>query len=263
MSTGFAMITPPWHFPVVLNLFSRQIPIHPVTDVVAYFAGFRLYLYLKRRSSAPRPGWEAELWILAACIFGALTGAKLLAWAESPALFWSLRHTPEVWLAGKTIVGGLLGGWIGVELAKKAMGLASSVGDLCVFPVILGMCIGRVGCFLTGLSDDTCGTPTRLPWGVDYGDGLPRHPAQVYEILFLALLGTVLACRPGDLATPGLRFRLFLSGYLLFRLLVGFIKPHEVTWAGLGGIQWSCIAGLVVCAWSISRLNPSPKNIHV
>jgi len=259
----FAAIIPPWHFPVVLHLGSRAIPIHPVTDVVAYFVGFRLYLYLKRRTPAPRHGWETDLWILAACIFGALAGAKLLAWAESPALFWSLRHTANLWMAGKTIVGGLLGGWAGVELAKKALGVTSSVGDLCVFPVIVGMCIGRVGCFLTGLSDDTCGTPTSLPWGVDYGDGLPRHPAQIYEILFLAALGLVLAAPRGDLATPGLRFRLFLATYLLFRLLVDFIKPHEVTWGGLSGIQWGCLAGLAVCGWSISRLNPSPEKIHV
>ncbi len=54
------------------------------------------------------------------------------------------------------------------------------------------MCIGRVGCFLTGLSDATCGVRTDLPWGVDYGDGVPRHPAQIYEILFLLALGTML-----------------------------------------------------------------------
>lgn len=260
---SFGMITPSWHFPVTLNFAGRQIPIHPVTDVVAYFVSFRLYLYLKRRSPGPRYGWETDLWILAACIFGALTGAKLLAWAESPALFWSMRHTPELWFAGKTIVGGLLGGWAGVEIAKKAMGLSGSVGDVCVIPVIVGMGIGRIGCFLTGLSDDTCGTPTSLPWAVNYGDGMGRHPAQVYEMLFLAALGVFLASRRADLATPGLRFRLFISAYLVFRLLVDFIKPHEVTWAGLSGIQWGCLAGLAVCAWTILRLNPSPEKIHV
>jgi phosphatidylglycerol---prolipoprotein diacylglyceryl transferase len=261
-----AMIKPPWHFPVVLNLWGRQVPIHPVCDVVAYFVGFQIYLYLKRRSSGPAYSGEATAWILTACVFGALIGAKLLAWAESPGLYWSLRHDPAVWYGGKTIVGGLLGGWAGIELAKKAMGLAVSMGDLCVYPVIVGMCIGRVGCFLTGLSDETCGTPTRLPWGVDYGDGIPRHPAQIYEILFLMGLGLFLASRRADSATPGLRFRLFIAAYLTFRLLIDFLKPHEIVFGGLSGIQWGCVAGLAACAWSITKitkLKPLPENVHV
>lgn len=260
---SFAVITPPWHFPVTLPVWGRAIPIHPVTDMAAYFTGFQLYLYLKRRSPGPRYGWEADLWILAACIFGAIAGAKLLAWAEAPMLYWALIHDPRFWFGGKTIVGGLLGGWAGIEIAKRVMGLTGSTGDLCVFPAIIGMCIGRVGCFLTGLSDNTCGTRTSLPWGVDYGDGVSRHPAQIYEILFLAGLGLVLAARPADLAVPGLRFRYFLMAYLGFRLFVDFIKPHWTLFGGLSGIQWGCIAGIFVCAYSIAKLTESPEKIHV
>ena len=73
------------------------------------------------------------------------------------------------------IVGGLLGGWAGVEIAKRVLRIRYSTGDLFVFPLVVGMSIGRVGCFLTGLDDHTCGTWTGLPWAVDFGDG-PRHP---------------------------------------------------------------------------------------
>src|SRR5260370_21930725 len=98
---------------------------------------------------------------------------------------------PGAWLGGKTIVGGLLGGWAGVEIAKKCMGIAWSTGDLYVFPLIFGMAVGRVGCFLTRLEDHTCGSFTSPPWAVDFGDG-PRPPAQLYYIAFLLTLGITL-----------------------------------------------------------------------
>ena len=91
-------------------------------------------------------------------------------------------------LGGKTIVGGLHGGWAGVELAKWRLGIRHSTGDVFVFPLIFGMSVGRIGCFLTGLPDHTYGNHTSLPWAVNFGDG-PRHPTQLYDIVFLCLLG--------------------------------------------------------------------------
>jgi len=91
-------------------------------------------------------------------------------------------------MGGKTIAGALIGGLIAVELMKRYIGLHQSTGDLYVVPLALGIAIGRIGCFLTGLSDNTYGTPTNLPWAVNFGDGIPRHPTQLYEIAFLLAL---------------------------------------------------------------------------
>ena len=261
----FAVIKPAWSFPIILNFWGWHVPIHPVCDVLAYFIGFRLYLYLKKRSPGPQLTWEQNAWIFVGCLFGALIGAKLLAWAEAPGLYWAMRHDPNFWFGGKTIVGGLIGGWAGVELAKKLLGVTSSTGDLCVYPLILGMCIGRIGCFLTGLSDATCGIRTDLPWGVDYGDGIPRHPAQIYEILFLIALGMVLWIKRAALTTPGLKFRWFMVGYLSFRFYIDFYKPHWTLFGGLSGIQWGCLIALIFCAYSLMKLSeqPLPEKSHV
>ena len=85
-------------------------------------------------------------------------------------------------MGGKTIVGALIFGLISVELMKRYIGVRQSTGDLYAIPLALGIAIGRIGCFLTGLSDNTYGTPTTLPWAVNFGDGIPRHPTQLYEI---------------------------------------------------------------------------------
>jgi phosphatidylglycerol---prolipoprotein diacylglyceryl transferase len=253
-----AYLKPDWQFPVTLHFWGWRVPIHPVCDTLAYFFGFRLYLFSKKRSPGPHLAWEQSAWIFVGCIFGALIGAKLLAWSEAPGLYWALRHDPNFWFGGKTIVGGLLGGWVGIALAKKAQGITSSTGDACVYPLILGMCVGRIGCFLTGLSDNTCGVRTQLPWGVDYGDGVPRHPAQIYEILFLIALGIALWIKRASFTTPGLQFRWFMIGYLSFRFYIDFFKPHWTLLGGLSGIQWGCLLALIFCAYSVMKLSERP-----
>src|SRR5260221_11390397 len=73
-------------------------------------------------------------------------------------------------MSGKTIVGALIGGLIAVELAKHILGIKQRTGDLFAVPLCLGIAIGRIGCFLTGLEDHTSGVATSLPWGVNFGD---------------------------------------------------------------------------------------------
>ena len=85
-----------------------------------------------------------------------------------------------------------MGGLIGVMLTIKRLGVTASSGDLLVFSLLLGLSIGRLGCFFSGLEDGTYGTATALPWGANFGDGIPRHPTNLYEILFLGVLALLL-----------------------------------------------------------------------
>jgi phosphatidylglycerol:prolipoprotein diacylglycerol transferase len=155
-------------------------------------------------------------------------------------------------MSGKTIVGGLIGGLIAVEWMKRIIGEKSSTGDLFAAPIALGLAIGRVGCFLGGLQDNTYGTPTSLPWGVDFGDGVPRHPTQLYESicalgLFFFLMRVMRRPhRNGDV------FKMFMVLYLAWRLAVDCWKP-EIRIAGLSGIQWACAAMLVYYSREVWR----------
>ena len=82
---------------------------------------------------------------------------------------------------GHSIAGGIIGGIVGVEFYKWANGIRGSTGKGFVAPLAAGIAVGRLGCFFAGLPDYTYGIPTALPWGVDFGDGIPRHPVQLYE----------------------------------------------------------------------------------
>ena len=265
-------------FPVEIPLFGHRLHPHPVLEAIAYTGGSQLYFWLRRRArrrGEPPVPIEANLWLLVGCVFGALIGAKLLAVAES----WrdlsaaAAGGDPAALLGGKTIVGGLLGGWVGVELAKRTAGVARSTGDLFVFPLVLGIAVGRVGCFLTGLADHTHGGPTALPWAVDFGDGVPRHPTKLYEIAFLLLLGGALAATRWRAwcSVPGTLFRAFLLAYLAFRFAVEFIKPTDKPLLGLSVIQVACLIGAAVAGMqlvglrrtelrSVGSKRPTPPN---
>ncbi|CAN5575537.1 prolipoprotein diacylglyceryl transferase [soil metagenome] len=231
-------------FPVYFHVFGYSLHPHVVMELLAYTLGFQFYLLLRRRQIQPTVPIEKNLWIIVGAIFGALVGSKILAWLESPQEYAAVIGTPAM-LGGKTIVGGLLGGWAGVEIAKKRLGVTQSTGDLFVFPLAMGICIGRIGCFLTGLPDHTDGNLTNVPWAVDFGDG-PRHPTQLYEIAFIAILAILLAIRYKLVYTNGRTFRLFLSGYLLFRVAVEFLKPSYKPYLGVSMIQIASLIGAIV-----------------
>ena len=174
---------------------------------------------------------------------GAALGARSLAWLANPDATYDL---PSVLLGGKTIVGGLIGGLIGVELVKLAMGIRRSTGDLYAPALAVAIAVGRIGCLLTGVADDTSGTPTSMPWGMDLGDGV-RAPsdADLRDRRARRDGGAVVATGPphdgggggagrrtaGRPATAvGLRegdaFKAFMVAYLGLRLVVDFFKPY-------------------------------------
>jgi prolipoprotein diacylglyceryltransferase len=233
---------------------------HPVFETLAYAAGFAVFRRMRARQGDVVA--EPQRWtVLAAAAVGALAGSRLLGLAEQwPTVLsaWQQGRIFALLLSpgGKTIVGGLLGGWLGVEIVKRFSGIHRRTGDLFALPLCVGIAVGRVGCLIAGLADDTYGKPTNLPWAVDLGDGIGRHPVQIYEILFLALLGFVLT-RPVQWP-EGARFRIFLGSYLAWRVVIDFLKPQPLI-HGLNLIQWSCLAGILLLFLDEIRVR---KGIH-
>lgn len=243
------------NFPANLDLFGLPVHPHLLFEALGYFAGARLYFFQRRRDGVPLP-LETNLWLLVGCVFGAWAGSKLLAWIESPAHYLALLQSdPAALIGGKTIVGGFLGGWAGIELVKRRLGIARRTGDGFIWPLAVGTAIGRIGCFLTGLEDRTHGVATGLPWGVDFGDGVARHPAQLYEsVVVLGLAAVASGAAKGRRLPDGARFRFFFSGYFLFRFGIEFLKPREIAWGFLSAIQLASLLGAGLALVSIRCL---------
>ena len=220
------------------------VGLHFLLEAGGYLLAVAIYLRQRRRLGDPLSD-DRRLSLVVAAAIGAAVGSRALFWLCEPGQ--TLRHAADLaYLAGgKTIVGALLGGLAAVELRKRALGITAPTGDLYVVPLCAGMAVGRVGCFLAGPADHTAGTPTSLPWGIAWGDGVRRHPTALYEIAFLLLLALLLRRATVEPARPGFAFALFLASYLAFRLAVDFIKPEPPPlWLGLSAIQIACGIGL-------------------
>jgi prolipoprotein diacylglyceryltransferase len=222
-----------------------------VFETLAYLAGFSYY-FRERRRLGDVVTAQSRTWLVVAAVLGGVVGSRLLYLAEDPTQLASRWRETTFLLGGKSIVGGLLGGLAAVEWMKKRLAIVAPTGDLLAVPLILGIAIGRIGCFLTGLSDQTYGIASSLPWAVDFGDGVSRHPTQIYEIAFLAALA-LLQMKRGHRLVVGDRFKLFMLAYFVFRVLVDFIKPG-VHLGGLTTIQWACLAAIAFYARHIPRL---------
>lgn len=231
------------HFPVNIHVGKWHIPVHLFCETLAYFVGYRYYVCLKRHHS-DEIGENNRFYIFLAAAIGAFIGSHIVGIMENPT---DLKRLNIVYFFGnKTIVGGFLGGLMSVEIAKKYLNIKASSGDLMVYPLIIAMIIGRVGCFLAGLADGTYGNPSNLPWAINMGDGIPRHPTNLYEIFFWILLWiSLLLLEKHNTLANGARFKLFLSAYLIFRFMDEFIKPDYFFSFGLSTIQLVCLAGIL------------------
>ena len=232
-------------FPVYIRLGPLRVHPHLFFELLAFALAFALFVYLRRQKHDPVSD-NLRWWVITAGIVGAALGCRLLGWLE----------TPNALLPGKTVVGGIAGGILAVELVKRQFGVKTATGDLFAIPMALGIAIGRVGCFLTGLADDTFGTVTSLPWGVDFGDGMRRHPVQIYEIIFLSLLVPALTAFWRRQSRLGDVFKLFVGSYSAWRLFIDFFKPESRLF-GVSVIQLTCLLMLIYYSRDLFRIAKS------
>jgi prolipoprotein diacylglyceryltransferase len=221
------------------------LQVHMLFEGLAYLAAVLVHVALrKRRGDVVTDTMRLE--VLAGAAVGAAIGSRLLAALAEP------PFSPLDLIRGKTIVGGIIGGWIGVEVVKRLAKIRPRTGDLFVFPLMVAMVIGRIGCFLAGPVDHTAGKPSNLPWAIAMGDPVRRHPVALYEIAFVLAFAPLveLARRRGS---EGDAFRFFVAGYMLFRFFVDFLKPDPPpVLLGITVLQAAALAAAAVCVFSLA-----------
>lgn len=147
----------------------------------------------------------------------------------------------EQWAYGnRSILGGLVGAWLGVHVAKRLCGYQLRTGDLFAPAVALGMAVGRIGCLLT----ERPGTPTGTSWGITLdraaatrlgaAPGVALHPSFAYEVVFqLAAFAVIWFWLRRRELPAGETFVWYVAAYGVFRFLVEFVRGNEVVWHGL------------------------------
>ncbi|NBV45758.1 MAG: prolipoprotein diacylglyceryl transferase [Planctomycetia bacterium] len=153
----------------------------------------------------------------------------------------------------------------------------------CIAPgLLLGLALGRVGCFLNGCC---FGGPCDLPWGVRFppesppwldqvarglvpptpGAGptpwsLPAHPAQLYAAIDAALLAWLAVCFTPRARRDGEVFALILTLHPVSRILLEMIRIDEAPALGTPlSISQLVSVVLLVCAavaWAVLWRQP-------
>ena len=229
-----------------------KINVHLILEYLAFFIAFRYYLFLRKRTTDTIQTTNRLSIILGASLGGFL-GSRIIAILENPLINFDSSVLITL-LNSKTIMGGLFGGLLGVELAKKIINEKQSSGDLFVFPIILGIFIGRIGCFLSGINEFTYGKVTTFFMGMDLGDGLKRHPIALYELLFLVVLFLFLWKLKRTNLIQGMLFQYFMICYFTFRFFIEFLKPNLFFTLGLSSIQILCVICLLYYSKTIVNL---------
>ncbi|MEQ1753723.1 MAG: prolipoprotein diacylglyceryl transferase family protein [Micropepsaceae bacterium] len=182
-------------------------------------------------------------------ILGAYLSGSLTFWGQGT---FALAHS---------VAGALAGGILGVELYKLVRGIRMSTGIVFVGPFAAGVTIGRWGCLFAGIPDQTFGTPSELPWAVDLGDGIGRHPVQVYESISMAVFTTVFLLGLRNRAHWAMKggFYWLAIFYGTQRFLWEFLKPYPPLIGPLNHFHLMCL-GLVVYGSLMLRRNTSSAN---
>lgn len=227
----------------------------PIQSYALFIGLAFLVALVVRRAEARRLSFDADprhRWVGLGALLGAVVGAKLgmVLFEPMDAFADNLQRIASLDFTGKTLVGGLIGGYIGVEVAKKIVGITRSTGDAFALALPLGQALGRVGCFLNGCC---YGTPTQSPLGVVM-HGAARHPVQLYEAgLDLALAAALFLIRE----TPrpeGHLFRRYLVGYALIRLIMEWFRGDPSIDIGpLSLVQVVCLAAALLFGALIVR----------
>jgi phosphatidylglycerol---prolipoprotein diacylglyceryl transferase len=235
--------------PVLFHIGNTDVSTYSFFISLGIIAGALIYFYEAKKNKQAN---EFSFLVAIGAFVGSAIGAKLLE------LLINIDHIEtanDLFLflfSGRTVIGGLIGGTIGVWLTKRIIGLKAKRGNLFAPAVAIGMAIGRIGCFFNGCC---YGKPSHLPWAVDFGDGVTRHPSQLYESVFMLLMFFVLKFGYNkEKIAPGYLFKILMIAYFIYRFLIEFIRVERTAIMGLTYFQIISLFVLIYLVLSEKRL---------
>jgi phosphatidylglycerol:prolipoprotein diacylglycerol transferase len=171
--------------------------------------------------------------VIATVFVGGLVGAALPAFVSGGLM----QHQAEQYLIGpKTILGGLLAGFLAVAVLKRMLGITAETSDAFARGTCLMMAIGRLGCYAAHCC---VGVASTAVWARDFGDGTPRLPIQLVEAAILFTLFGVLQRLHARRALPDRRLFVYFAVYGTARFVLEFWRePVAQVSAGIGFYQW-------------------------
>lgn len=235
--------------PILLTLPGGvPVPAYATFVTLGMLCGWAIRRAEVRRLGYTRtPGHE---FVGLGALVGAMVGSKLgmVLFAADLAALW--RAALDWDFTGKTVVGGIGGAYLGVELTKRIVGVTHSTGDGFAVSVPVAQAFGRVGCFLYGCCP---GVPSQSGWAIG-----GRLPQQLYEAgADLGLAAALWTLRRGP-RPAGWLFRYYLAGYASIRFVLEFVRDDVGPRWLLTPVQWVCAATVVTVGVARMRRPTDP-----
>jgi prolipoprotein diacylglyceryl transferase len=212
-----------------------------------------LAAYFVLRADILRRGLKIDAQnIVTICALLGIAGAKLYHVLESPSDLFANPLGEIFSRSGFAWFGGLSGVLLALYLPARRYKLSYlAILDVCAPAAALGYAVGRIGCLTSG--DGDYGTPTSLPWGMSFPNGLVPttqrvHPTPVYEAIAATLIFWYL-WRQGAKSLRGPRpvgevAALYLIWMGIERFLVEFIRINPRSFFGLSNAQAASLASI-------------------
>ncbi len=236
------------------NIFGKEIPSYAFFVGLGLLVGVLWFMFTVSIKEKVR-GDKAYIIVLSALVFG-LIGSKILVIIENlGVLIKDISKIQYFIFSGKSIVGGLIGGYIGVIIAKKILKLNNiRTGNKITPAIALGMAIGRIGCFLTGCC---YGIETNLRIGIDFGDGVTRIPTQLIEMTFCFIMFVYFFYKQqtDKKLVPGILFKQYVLYYFIFRFFIEFIRGTEKNILFLSIYQVISLFGIMYIVYRMKKEN--------
>jgi phosphatidylglycerol:prolipoprotein diacylglycerol transferase len=247
--------------PNIVRLGPFLITWHGVFSVLGIIAAARIGFWLLKKDIPDLQGTGDGLaWMVAL----GLVGARLLYVWEN----WRIFANGQ-WLrifalteGGISQWGGLFGAIVGVYVwSRRAHYSFWKILDAGGPAAMLGLTIGRIGDVING---EHHGSPTNLPWGVEYVNqytlgqpGRVVHPEVAYEmVLCLLILGAILPFhqRLKQLLPDGVLGLTYFGVYALGRFFLSYFRLDMQIILGLRQAQIASLLMVVIAVIAIPIL---------
>ena len=194
---------------------------------------------------------ERLVLVYIAALASAFLGAKLVYLAAEGWLHWHDENRWMILATGKSITGALLGGYAGVEIAKRLLAYRGATGDWFAVIVPVAIMLGRVGCVLHGCC---LGRVCEASWfTMNDAAGIARWPAAEVEFIFNALMLVIVLIFRWRKVLPGQHFHIYLMAYGSFRFAHEFLRETPQIVGPISGYQIAALGVAALGLWGFVR----------
>ncbi len=233
--------------PVLFHIGNLAISSYSFFVLIALVAAVIIYLY---EANKAKESSEKSIYIFMAAVIGGVLGAKIPVWVMNFHQIIANWPNLDFIFSGRTIIGGLIGGTLSVILTRHYLKIKEKKGNIFVPSIGIAIFFGRIGCFLRGCC---YGTACDLPWSVNMGDNIMRHPTQLYEAIFGLIVFVATIKLDKTKIKPGLLFQIFLISYFTFRFLIEFLRTDTKIFIGLTLAQVVAIIVILLNTFSLLK----------